>query len=339
MDEYKQAPSHLFKKIVDDVREKGDMFKANIHPYSSKEYSQMKTFLSPDGKSGYALKPDGELVSVFSLEKGRGDNLVRHAVSEGASKLDAYDIRNKLPDLYKKHGFEEMSRSKFNPEYAEDLDILKNEQPDFVTMERKPKSQLDEHRKLRKAENFLQENRPNMSDEQVKIAEEHLNARRQVLNKQSRGFFDKDKQVVNNTTEKIRTDESTIVKGSGDRYKTSTHRPGGGVVKDPLEKISKIKAVGKLAKKGLKMLPIVGGVATALATNDAAAAVPFLGDSAELGPEKGSLDRKLESGDELTPEEMERLKSSFQNKEQPQNETQGMGPEEKLMLLKKYRKM
>lgn len=79
----------------------------SVHLYSNVEYAKMTCFLSPDLKSGYALKGD-ELVSVFSTVKGRGDALVRHAISHGASQLDAFD--GYLIKLYARHGFYEWTR-------------------------------------------------------------------------------------------------------------------------------------------------------------------------------------------------------------------------------------
>ncbi len=86
------------------------------HLYSPEEYAQMKTFLSPDGKSGFAIKPDGDIVSAFSTERGGGrlDNIMRTALSEGGTKLDAFDklpTESKgLPDLYSKYGFKQVKR-------------------------------------------------------------------------------------------------------------------------------------------------------------------------------------------------------------------------------------
>ena len=70
----------------------------------------MKTFLHPDKKSGFAVKPDGDIVSLFSTQKGRGDKLAQHAKKSGGSKLDAFD--GYLPKLYAKHGFKEHKREK-----------------------------------------------------------------------------------------------------------------------------------------------------------------------------------------------------------------------------------
>lgn len=64
--------------------------------------------LARDGRSGYAVRPDGELVLVFSLERGRGDVIVSGAVADGAVYLDCFD--GYLPRLYGRHGFVECQR-------------------------------------------------------------------------------------------------------------------------------------------------------------------------------------------------------------------------------------
>lgn len=47
-------------------------------------------FLSTDRKSGYAIQPDGELLYVFSLVKGRGEAIVADAITNGADHLNCF---------------------------------------------------------------------------------------------------------------------------------------------------------------------------------------------------------------------------------------------------------
>lgn len=65
--------------------------------------SQGMHYLAGDGLSGYVLRPDGELVYVWSKARGRGDELVADAVRNGARYLDCFD--GYLPTLYARHGF------------------------------------------------------------------------------------------------------------------------------------------------------------------------------------------------------------------------------------------
>lgn len=133
---FKEVEADEFFKTVDKFRDSSDMASANIHKYTPEDYAKMKVYLSADGKSGYAIKDGNELVSVHSSEKGRGEDIVTNAVAEGARKLDAYDIKGKLPELYGKLGFKEKARSSFNDEYADmNNTVLSGERPDFVEME------------------------------------------------------------------------------------------------------------------------------------------------------------------------------------------------------------
>jgi len=143
-DDYYKASPPEFKKIVTDSASSNPMIKANVTDYSEDDYKKMKTFLSGDKKSGYAIKPKDmteaklrdELISVFSNEKGRGKDILEHAVDVGKAKqLDAFDINNKLPSLYGKE-FKETSRYKFDPQYApDDWNYNKLGTPDVIGME------------------------------------------------------------------------------------------------------------------------------------------------------------------------------------------------------------
>lgn len=81
------------------------------HAESTSEFEDVegtRYFLTEDFDSGYAIRPTGELVMVFSRVKGRGDQLVASAVANGAYRLDCFD--GYLPELYKRHGFAEYDR-------------------------------------------------------------------------------------------------------------------------------------------------------------------------------------------------------------------------------------
>lgn len=55
------------------------------------------------------------------------------------------------------------------------------------------------------------------------------------------------------------------------------------------------KAFKKAGTKLLSGIPILGGALSALTSKDASAAVPVLGDSESLGPEKDSLEAQIEN--------------------------------------------
>ena len=75
----------------------------------------MRTFLTASGWAGYAIKPDGELVNVFSLRRGKGTELLRDAIDNGAKRLDCYD--GPLVAIYERAGFVQVGRVPFNTRY------------------------------------------------------------------------------------------------------------------------------------------------------------------------------------------------------------------------------
>lgn len=91
----------------------------------------------PGKDAGYAIKPDGDLVNVFNAtgEKstGIGDALIQDAIRNGAKKLDCYD--GFLVKLYRKHGFIEVGRDKWNEEYRPEGWLDSDRTPDVVYME------------------------------------------------------------------------------------------------------------------------------------------------------------------------------------------------------------
>lgn len=101
----------LFHNALVNAKHNGrNMEGVDVYPIS--KYDDMLCYLSDDGRSGYAIKSDSTLVSVFSTVRGRGDDLISHAVYNGASKLDCFvsvssdgGFYGPLWKLYTRHGF------------------------------------------------------------------------------------------------------------------------------------------------------------------------------------------------------------------------------------------
>ena len=101
-------------------------------------YSNCKCFLTEDGTAGFAIEPDGNLVSVFNLGTTKGflsavKDMVRE---EGATHLDAYaSSKQNLQLMYEKTlGFYTASTMDYNMGYDHD-DIAKNHgNPQIVFM-------------------------------------------------------------------------------------------------------------------------------------------------------------------------------------------------------------
>ena len=106
----------------------------------------MQPFLSPDGRSGFALKGD-DIVSLFGhpeAEKGVAGRALKMATDLGGRRLDAFDTY--LPRTYAKAGFKAVARAPFDPQYQPEdwnYDSFKNYnngRPDVVFMVHDPSS-------------------------------------------------------------------------------------------------------------------------------------------------------------------------------------------------------
>jgi hypothetical protein len=132
----------VFHSAIADVKANHPLG-AQVALYSPEEYAGMRTFLSDDKKVGFSIKPDGDIVSVFSGRPGTGRALLDLAVSQGGRKLDAFDTY--LPQLYGAKGFRAVARTRFVDEFApEGWDAKKmgdwnGGKPDVVFMVYDPK--------------------------------------------------------------------------------------------------------------------------------------------------------------------------------------------------------
>jgi len=116
-------------------------FGAAVFVYPADAYEDMRLFTTHTGDAGFAIKPDGDIVSVFRKDggpRGATASMLKLAVDEGGRKLDAFDTV--LPQIYGDSGFKAVSRlawdEKEKPADWDKATFLKwNEgQPDVVFM-------------------------------------------------------------------------------------------------------------------------------------------------------------------------------------------------------------
>jgi len=150
--EIEQTPenSQVFIDKIENAKSNLE-FGASIPVYSVEEYSDMKVFLTKDQSSGFAIKEDGTIVSVFTNGGGNLYSMMSLAVEQGGTKLDTFDTV--LPDIYKTAGFVESSRDSWDQSDAPigwDKSVFSEfnkGKPDTVHMEYAP----DKMRKPEKA--------------------------------------------------------------------------------------------------------------------------------------------------------------------------------------------
>jgi hypothetical protein len=127
----------LFRSSILSAKS-ASQFGAAVSVYDEAAYATMRLFLSEDGKSGFALKDDGDIVSVFSGTKGAANAMLQLAVDEGGRKLDAFDTI--LPEIYADNGFRTVARTPWDESQKEpdwDKSVFRefnNGEPDVVFM-------------------------------------------------------------------------------------------------------------------------------------------------------------------------------------------------------------
>ena len=114
-----------------------ERFAPYVTRYTPTEYRKMKArcYLSETGESGFAIKPDGDVISVFSRPGAReGKWAVWAAIANGGKKLDCFD-GFLAKEFYPAFGFKEYDRWKWDDQYApEGWDYDRNGRPDVVLM-------------------------------------------------------------------------------------------------------------------------------------------------------------------------------------------------------------
>jgi hypothetical protein len=106
------ANAEKFKQLITAAKARL-AFGAAVQVYD--DYSPFRLFVTEDGTSGFAIKPDGDIISVFS-GKGNGHALMDLATEAGGVKLDCFDTV--LPDFYAPHGFRAVSRVQWDDNEA-----------------------------------------------------------------------------------------------------------------------------------------------------------------------------------------------------------------------------
>lgn len=102
------------------------------HPID--KYKDMKLYVTTDGCAGIAITPDNNIVSIFNggEKKGALKTLLPLAISQGGRKLDNFNSE-KLSIMYGLYGFNPISKTKFNCDFApDDWNYERDGEPDIV---------------------------------------------------------------------------------------------------------------------------------------------------------------------------------------------------------------
>lgn len=124
-----ELPTPSFNKLKKNNKQSMDAFKnaiakakQSLGDYGASvelkdDYTDINLYLSEDGESGFGIKPNGDIVSVFSSskEKGRSSYMLEMSISQGGRQLDCFDIY--LTKIYETHGFKPVAKMKWDDEY------------------------------------------------------------------------------------------------------------------------------------------------------------------------------------------------------------------------------
>jgi hypothetical protein len=99
-----------FIEALKRVQERYSIIRKSTTPWKDIENEEGSSYYlaGHPGFMGFALSANGELTSVFSAIRGKGDILMKEACKRGACHLDCFD--GYLPKFYERHGFQVVRR-------------------------------------------------------------------------------------------------------------------------------------------------------------------------------------------------------------------------------------
>lgn len=127
------ATPEEFYKAIGNAKEANE-YGAFVEKHSIDEYKNMKLYITSDGCAGIAITSDNNIVSIFNGGKKRGvlKTLLPLAINQGGRKLDNFNSE-KLSAMYELYGFNPVSKTKFNCEFApDDWNYERDGEPDIV---------------------------------------------------------------------------------------------------------------------------------------------------------------------------------------------------------------
>lgn len=141
---------NLFHSFINDAYQTNSHRAFLCMDYSPDDYESMDKIVVNNGTAGVAVKPNGDIVSVFkndvlAEQEGIGkvnQTLMIESLKSGGDHLDCFD--GFLPNMYGTVGFKPICKLKFNDEYAPtDWNFERDGRPDVVFMAH-PKEPMSE---------------------------------------------------------------------------------------------------------------------------------------------------------------------------------------------------
>ena len=127
------ATPEEFYRAIENAK-KVNTHGAFVTKHSIDEYKDMKLYITLDSCAGIAITPDNNIVSIFNGGEKRGvlKTLLPLAINQGGRKLDNFNSQ-KLSAMYELYGFNPVSKTAFNCEFApDDWNYERDGEPDIV---------------------------------------------------------------------------------------------------------------------------------------------------------------------------------------------------------------
>lgn len=136
--------------------------------YTEDEYGSMTTYKLKGYNIGFAIKSDGDIVSVHNNSgiKGVGSELIQAAIKHGGVKLDHFD--GYLTGLYSKNGFKVVGSDTWNDDYApldwkyESVDIYNPQYSIYAEELKKYSDETEMPSELKEKINFYKAGKPDI---------------------------------------------------------------------------------------------------------------------------------------------------------------------------------
>jgi len=132
---HEQVDPQLFHDIFEVVKfytKNGEL--VDLHD----DYSNCKCYLNEDGTCGFAIEPDGNLVSLFNLQLNKGflSAVAPYLIEQGATHLDTYNSsKQPLKEIYERVlGAKVASSMDYNMKYDHDNIATNHGNPEVVFM-------------------------------------------------------------------------------------------------------------------------------------------------------------------------------------------------------------
>ncbi len=136
-----EGAANLFRERLLAAKESQGARGAAVEAKKLEDYLDTQLYLLDQGRAGFGIQ-DGDIVSAFKHQgadiRDFADYMLPLSVQEGGRRLDAF--ATKLPDLYRRGGFKETGRLKFDDEEApegwdyEAMRSFNKGRPDVVSM-------------------------------------------------------------------------------------------------------------------------------------------------------------------------------------------------------------